>query len=142
MLGQQLAKAAAAEAGAVLLPHAGAHLFVCRCASPCLTPPDAAWPHRILFSSPLLYLQAGALKQAEAAVRKEQAEVIKQAERAEKQVGGVSCVFGRVALLHSLVAVGWGCVCVSRHSVRRSGQSDVLSQPAVCCPVFDFGINA
>lgn len=30
--------------------------------------------------------EAGALKQAEAAVRKEQAEVIKQAERAEKQV--------------------------------------------------------
>ena len=31
--------------------------------------------------------EAGALKQAEAAVRKEQAEVIKQAEKAEKQVG-------------------------------------------------------
>lgn len=30
--------------------------------------------------------EAGALKQAEAAVRKEQAEVIKQAEKAEKQV--------------------------------------------------------
>lgn len=54
--------------------------------------------------------EAGALKQAEAAVRKEQAEVIKQAEKAEKQVRPEALWWrggGRVEVWQARVVAGW-----------------------------------
>ena len=88
--------------------------------------------------------EAGALKQAEAAVRKEQAEVIKQAERAEKQVGALCLRHQQGPRLRSAPAAvavpacllhARGCACYYvMTACSASWRVALLTHCLQCCP--------